>query len=171
MSETVVKKDPKTVGLNYKEYKYFRDFKQDEMKELELVHVTIEKRISKTYGDSIALTAHLDKRWKIEFTGKQAMSTNDYNLLTFDHPQVDESKSKHELFVPARFLERRDEAGEVKYRRFEIAFTPKLVMSKFLDSTDLSLCERLRPSQKFFVDKDSSEVFESVQDEIMRLWL
>lgn len=169
--ENVTKKPEKTGGvLNYLEYKKFRDMSKEEIQELDLIHVTLEKRVSAQYGESVVVTAHLADKWSVIYSGKQAMTVNQYNVLVYDHPHVSEDKNRHELHVPARFLERKDEKGETKYKRLELMFTRDVVISKFFDGTDTLLCSKVRPEQKFFADKDITEAFEAAKKEIYSIY-
>lgn len=164
--QTAAVNTPKPTANKLKDYGLFREMTKKDIMELDLIHVTLEKRTSAKYGTSISVVANLNPKWKMKFN----MSVNQYEVIKFDHPEVTDDKDKHEMHVPGRMLVRYNEDGSIKYRRCELMFTRDIVLSNFFDRTDDVLIERVGYKTNWFADKDVSEAFEAAKAEIYGLF-
>ena len=148
------------------EYIPFRDLKLEEIKKLPTVLVKLEKSVNKNYGDSVRVTIEFDPMFKKIIRSDKIIDVRKYNLILLQRKDLNEEENVHLLKLPVRFFERHDAQGEIKYRRFEIMFTRKVVISDFFDFTDEDILDVLKLPMTFKEDKDSTTEFTIAQSEL-----
>jgi hypothetical protein len=89
-----------------------------------------------------------------------------YNLIILQRKDLNQDENVHVFKLPVRYFQRHDEEGKVKYRRFEVMFTRKVVVSDFFDFTDEDLIDAIGLDLNFLEDKDSTKEFAISQAEI-----
>lgn len=148
------------------EYAPFRDLKIDEIKKLPVVLVKLEKLSSKNYGESVKLTIEFDPMFKKIIRSDRIIDVRKYNLILLQRKDLNFEDNIHVFKLPVRYFERHDHEGNVKYRRFEVMFTRKVVISDFFDFTDEDIIEALDLKMDFKEDKDSTSEFTLAQSDV-----
>jgi len=145
------------------EYKPFRDLKIDDIKKLDTVLVKLEKTDNKNFGESVKLTVEFDPMFKKIIRSDKIIDVRKYNLILLARKDLNEDENIHVLKLPVRYFQRHDIEGNVRYKRFEIMFSRKVVISDFFDFTDHELIDILDLKLDFKEDKDSSDEFTLAQ--------
>ncbi|AIO19277.1 hypothetical protein KQ51_01400 [Candidatus Izimaplasma bacterium HR1] len=146
-------------------YVDFRDLPRQVIEGLPTCHVTLEKRSSKNYGDSVSLLAIFHPKFRKDLSNRTYFGLNKYELVKVLR-KFEDNKDKHELDVPCRFLVRHNAAGEVEYKRVEVALHRKAVASGFLDETDLELLDVIDFPITWIEDKDSTKAFAAAKADV-----
>lgn len=161
MPETKPTQEPKTTKVV--DYKPFRDLKIDDIKKLDTVLIKLEKTDNKNFGESIKLTVEFNPMFKKIIRSDKIIDVRKYNLILLARKDLNEDENIHVLKLPVRFFQRHDIEGNVKYKRFEVMFSRKVVISDFFDFTDHELIDILDLKLDFKEDKDSSDEFTLAQ--------
>lgn len=148
------------------EYIPFREVKVEDIKKLPTVLVKLELRRSVQYGDSVQLTIEFDPRFKKVIKKTAIIDLRKYSLIVASRSDFKEDEDIHLAALPVRYFQRHDAEGEVKYQRFEVMFTRKVVISDFFDYVDEDLMEILNMDFKFLEDRDSTKEFTLANAEI-----
>lgn len=160
MAEQTVKQ-PKKV-----EYVPFRDLKIEEIKKLDSVLVKLELNSSPRFGDSVRLTIEFDDKFKKIIRGDKIIDVRKYNTIILSRKDLNPDEQIHLMRLPVRFFQRHDEEGNVKYKRFEVMFTRKIIISDFFDFTDEDLIDALNLTFDYKEDRDSTREFSIAQSEV-----
>ena len=148
------------------EYVPFRDLKLDEIKKLPTVLVKLEKLSSNNFGESVKLTIEFHSMFKKIIRKDKIIDIRKYNLILLQRKDLSQDEDIHLLKLPVRYFQRHDVEGNIKYRRFEVMFTRKVVISDFFDFTDEDIISELDLKLDFKEDKDSTSEFTMSQAEL-----
>lgn len=163
IKETPPKQKPSPKNV---EYKPFRDLTIVEIKKLDTVLVKLEKLSHKDFGDSVKMTIEFNPMFKKIIRSDKIIDIRKYNLIVLTRKDLNEEEDIHVLKLPVRFFQRHDIEGNIKYKRFEVMFSRKVVISDFFDFTDHDLIDTLTLDFEFKEDKDSSDEFTIAQAEM-----
>ena len=159
---TETKKNTPKVNPTSKKEEYvpFRELELEEIKKLNTVLVKLEKTNNPRFGESVILTIEFHNMFKKIIRSPRIIDVRKYNLIMLQRTDLDSEENIHTISLPVRYFERHDAEGEVRYRRFEIMFTRKIVISDFFDFTDEDLIEAIEDfNPKFKEDRDSTKEF------------
>lgn len=135
------------------EYKHMRDLTKEELKQLPIVNVVLEKTSSKRFGEQVTLTAKFHDKFKKQIRKPQYLDTNIYHLICLTRTDFKEDENMQVAHVPVRYLESKKEDGTVEYRRFEVMITRDVVLSDILTETDIKLMNILKINPEWMSDK------------------